>query len=79
MKITKYIFSIFAVTVWSYGIFQAISFCRYNGHKEFKRASVMVDRNLFFIKTSVEELLSASHLEQGLLSTAYSLQLIVAR
>ena len=49
-------------TVSSNESFLAMSFSTDNMHKEFKRSSVMVARNLFFIKDSFEKFLSASQL-----------------
>lgn len=43
-----------------------MTFSRDNIHKEFKCSSVMVDRNLFSTKESLEDLLSALQLVIGI-------------
>ncbi|XP_014772248.1 uncharacterized protein LOC106870627 [Octopus bimaculoides] len=49
-----------AATVFSYDSFLEMLFSRDNMHKEFKRSSIIVNRNLFFTKEIFEEPLSAS-------------------
>ena len=76
---TKYSFLVFLATysrtVSSNESFLAMSFSIDNMHKEFKRSSVMVARDLFFIKDSFEKFLSASQLVIGIVK--YSLSAVV--